>query len=48
MLSFKHFFENKKEKYNKISFYYEYFKNLCPKTLKIIKENDKIIIKINK
>jgi hypothetical protein len=47
MLSFIQFFESKKQNYNKLEFYYNYFKNLLPKGFKIIKENDKIIIKIS-
>lgn len=46
MLSFTQFFESKNN-YNKLEFYYNYFKNLLPKGFKIIKEDGKIIIKIN-
>lgn len=44
MLSFTNFLEAKKQNYNKLEFYYNYFKNLLPKGLKIIKEKNKIII----
>lgn len=47
MLSFTNFLESKKDKYNKLEFYYTYLKNLIPKNFKITKQNNKIIIQIN-
>jgi hypothetical protein len=44
-MKFKLFLENKKE-FDRLEYYYRYFKNLTPKGFVIKKEKDQIVIKI--
>ena len=47
MGNFRKFVEQKtNKKFDKVQYYYEYYKNLTPKFFKVSKEKDSIIIKI--
>lgn len=44
-MNFKTFIERKEEKFDRVQYYFEYVKNLVPKSFKVSKDENNIIIK---